>query len=186
MKRKVTFGAFVCRLLLKMLLVVILCDVVAMAISVISVNHLARVVSQAVTLTVSFTLLYLVAFEEGDLDVNRASFGHSNATWARGFGAGAVACIPFFLLSLLLIAAKAGLTPGIDGMILGLYRLIVSPFYAANMTLLPTVLTMVEQSWGNIVLSALLPLLLIVVIGMGYALGFNRFSVTEHLMYKKK
>jgi len=126
--------------------------------------------------------IYPYAWNEGFRDVNRVKIKSVDKLPGKGFIGGAIGSLPYMLISLGFILVKL---EAVNINFLGIIRLLAAPFLAFSLTLLPVdIQTAAELSWINIIVVVLLPLFYVLLSGIGYELGYKRFSISDKLIYK--
>lgn len=145
-------------------------------------NIIGGIVTQFVGLGIIIVLPYLTVWKWGDSDCNKIAHNRIKRDSLLGFKVGLIAYSPYMLLGVLLILARIGLLPD---SIMSWYRLICSPFLALNQSLMPTTLMLAEQSFGCVIISALILLTVPVSIGIAYYMGINRVSFSESFGFAK-
>lgn len=124
--------------------------------------------------------MYGIAWNFGQKDDNRANFGRIKRRESYGFVIGIVAVSPLFLLSLFLVLSRAGLFPNF----IAPYR-IFHPYFWPFINYMNRSAQVMDFSWGQILLCALVPLLIPVPIaGLGYWMGMRNISPEQKLIYK--
>lgn len=141
-------------------------------------NPFGRAACQLLCFSAAFSLVYLCAWQTGDHDKNSVEFGRMRRDPAKGFRAGAVAMlIPIALNILLPIARISGTMDGF----LYFYRFINPVFMPLNYSLLPATLLLSEIGLFPILLSCCMPLIFILLSGLGYALGLRGVHAVKAL-----
>lgn len=168
-------------LFLRFVVTALICLMTSLSVLLLINSVIGRVVCQFLNFCVLFSLPYGLAWQAGNSDRNKHQFGHIQEDLWKGLKAGAIACVPFFIVSLLLILAKAGI---FTADFLYPYRLINCIFFPLNYSLLAGTLSLAEMSWGPVILSACTTLVMPVVPAFGYALGYREISLHEKVFYK--
>lgn len=128
--------------------------------------------------------IYPYAWNEGFGDVNRVKIKSIDKLSGKGFIGGAIGSLPYMLISVGFILVKTGV---VDIKLLAILRLLSAPFLAISLTLLPVdIKTAAELSWINIILVFLLPNFYVLLSGIGYELGYKRFSISDKLIFKSQ
>lgn len=177
MKR--SFAAEAVRLFLRQLIYHFMCCMMTLGVLAFLSDKTGILITQVCCLAFSVFLPYLYLFKIGFDLRNIADAEKIEMNIWRGFGLGFCACGIYIAAGLLLIAAKAGL---VGEAFLPIYRLINSPFMPLNQVLLPSVLTLSEQSWAAVIFSAATTLAEPISYGLGYLFGFKRISFSETVL----
>ena len=99
----------------------------------------------------------------------------------RGFKAGFLAAVPDFLIIILLVLSKAEILPRVYTAVYGILN---APFYPFILTLMPQTLTGAEQSVLAVIASALTSLVMPLVAGFSYKLGYYDYSIIDKILYR--
>ncbi|MDD6284163.1 MAG: hypothetical protein PUB05_02235 [Firmicutes bacterium] len=168
---------------LRMILNHLMCLIVSLSVLIILPNIYGALIAQACNLGILLVMSYTYVWHIGDDDRNKFNYGHIKRDLNRGLKAGLMGYSPFLLTALGLLLCKGGVLPA-D--FIKYYRMIMSPFMPFNQVIMPTTLTVAEQSWGAVILSALTALIVPIALWIAYRLGFNRISFTDTFFYSKK
>ena len=141
-------------------------------------NPFGRVLSQMLCFSAAFSLVYLRAWQTGNGDINLVEYHHDMENLMKGFKSGLLALVLPMIPSLILIFAKIS---GSFGGFLYVYRFLNPIFLPVNYSLLPATLSLNEISTVSVIISALLPLIFVILCGFGYALGYRNISVFKVL-----
>ncbi len=160
----------------------LMCIIVCASLIAIINNKAGVIVAQIFSLAIFLILPYLKMYDLGFTDYNRIEFGHIKRDVFKGVKIGLIISIPYAVCAVLLVLAHFGIVPSVY---LSVYRIISSPFFSLNQTILPPTLTATEQSTFAIVASALTVLTEPVVYGLGYRMGLARISFTEEMGINK-
>lgn len=178
---KYSMPRFTFFLFLRYVVAALICLMLSLSVLLLINSVLGRVVCQLLNFCVLFSLPYGLAWQAGSSDRNKHLFGRVKEDRRKGLKAGVIASIPFFLLSVLLILARAGL---FTGEYLYPYRLLSCIFFPLNYSLLAGTLSLGEMGWGVVILSACTNLILPIIPAFGYALGYRELSIHERFFYK--
>ena len=119
----------------------------------------------------------------GTNDSNLVRFKHKNEDKFKGLKIGAVAAVPNYLLLIFLVIAKLGAFPNFP---MALYKFLNSSVYSFIEIILGRAITVSELAVWRLALLFILPLLIPVIAGISYILGYKNISVGEKLIYKNK
>lgn len=123
--------------------------------------------------------LYIPSWHQGDKDRNKVQFGHEQMDLFKGLKGGLIACVPFLLLGLFPVLSKLG----VIGTVLPFYKIYNAPFLGLVTILMPQ--TFIEQvSWGALCVFLLLPLLIPLVAGIAYPLGYKQISLKNKIVFQ--
>jgi hypothetical protein len=121
-------------------------------------------------------LVYNRSWEEGFRDPNRVKYGRMDKFIYKGFVAGLLADIPFILVYIVLmifVLTKQSQWP------MTIMWIIT---YLCNLQFFTIILSL--KSYPFLIAIILLPLPLVA--GFSYILGYNQFSISSKIVYKKK
>lgn len=144
-------------------------------------NPLGRALCQLLCLSASFSLIYTCVWNVGFADRNMVKYEHSKQDSAKGFKAGSVALIIPMIISVILVLGKL---LGKWGAFLYTYRFLNPIFMPLNYSLLPATLSLDEIGILPVIVSALVPLIFIIMSGCGYLLGYRDVTVKSALGIK--
>lgn len=120
-------------------------------------------------------------YKQGFKDVNLVRTGHKKADLLKGFKIGAIANIPFFaLFAILLILTMV--TPNFRTI---WYAYLNSHFYSFVLWITGSAEVISKISVLQFVLLFLVQLIVPVISGIAYILGFKEINFTDKLVYKK-
>lgn len=145
------------------------------------VNPWGLVLAQVLTLIAFSFPVYSTMWEYGHKDKNRSNYGHIVLDKYRGVKVALIANSPFLLMSLLMLLSK-----------FGLFWNIIIPFKLVNAEVWPLINLIQPDAYlpsytiWQMILVALLPILPLVIEGVGYIFGLNDYSPMAKLIYKKK
>lgn len=153
-----------------------------------AVDHVAyQVCMQIISLVIFIAMIYSAMWHDGDRDRNLVDFHHIEKDMLKGLKIGLFAMIPSMLTSILLVLSATGVVKPIPDLGLNVAELIfrVINFYAIHIinAFIPPEST---PTWGGIFLVTLIPLMIPLVNGAAYVLGFNRIALLSRLVYKGK
>lgn len=127
--------------------------------------------------------IYPRIWQNGTNDSNLVRFKHKNEDKFKGLKIGAVAAVPNYLLLIFLVIAKLGAFPNFP---MALYKFLNSSVYSFIEIILGRAITVSELAVWRLALLFILPLLIPVIAGISYILGYKNISVGEKLIYKNK
>lgn len=128
-------------------------------------------------------IIYPRIWQNGTNDSNLVRFKHKNEDKFKGFKIGAVAAVPNYLLLIFLVIAKLGAFPNFP---MALYKFLNSSVYSFIEIISGRAITVSELAVWRLALLFILPLLIPVIAGISYILGYKNISVGEKLIYKNK
>ena len=140
-----------------------------------------RVIIQSIMLLLYYMLIYNTVWRDGFLEKNRVQCAFSVFDPLKGLKAGLYAVVPSYALWALMVA----LSPfhvNLDG----IYRFL--HFFAIDIinAFMQPNLPLQEHSFGQLLASTCFLAAIPVLCGVGYLLGYKRFSFTEVFIFKKK
>ena len=168
---------------LRMLVNHVMCLIVSLSVLIMMPNLGGALMAQVCNLGILLVMSYVYVWHIGDDDRNKHNFGHIEYDKNRGLWAGLIGYSPFMLTGVGLLLCKGGLLPA-D--FIKYYRMIMSPFMPFNQLIMPTTLTVSEQSWAAVILSVMTVLIVPVSSWIAYRLGFQHISFTETFFAKNK
>ncbi len=145
------------------------------------VNTIALIVELVIYAATVFTPVW----DRGYKDSNAVTYHHKQENLFTGVLIGLIASIPAFLGYLVLIAEKA---VGFFSALPAWYRIVNMTFYPLLSWFFGAAATegSAVLSWSAVMYSALPLLVLPLVCGVAYVLGYKGISVHEKLVYKQK
>lgn len=146
-------------------------------------NTFFLTISQVFAFFLFCGLIYPAIWHNGTTDSNLVKFKHKKEDKLKGFKFGAVAAVPNYLFLLFLVIAKLGLFPNFP---MALYKLLNSSVYSFIQVIIGSAVAVSQLSAWRLALLFILPLLIPVVSGISYILGYKNISIGEKLIYKKK
>ncbi len=139
------------------------------------------IISQIFCLLILFSFIYPNIWHIGTKDSNLVRFKHKKEDKLKGLKIGLVAAAPFYLF-LILIAAAKFLMPSFP---MVLYKFLNSAFYSFIDIICGTATAGSLAPW-RLALLFVLPLIIPLISGVAYLLGYKNISVGEKFVYKKK
>lgn len=148
--------------------------------------HGVKVVVDILTTVMMLFLLgvfpYNLLWELGGKDETKVRYkGRKPDSW-RGFRIGWMATIPAALLYVALWVVRFA---GNGGLYLAIYRVLQMPYLPFINALIGNTANPADVAVWKLAICAVTLLFIPVVCGLSYWLGFRRFSIAEHLTYKK-
>lgn len=141
-------------------------------------------ICQIVTALITFAFVHGVLWRKGDSDENLVQFSHIEEDKLRGFKIGLLASIPNFAAFIIAVVAKLGY---LSTSFMALYRFMNYQFFTIGNLCFSRVLTDYSAvSWGRLIASASIMIILPVLSGICYILGYKHISISEKLIYKTK
>ena len=140
------------------------------------------IISQIFTFCITCGLIYPELWNRGTKDGNLVKFKHKDEDKFKGFKIGAVSTVPNYLFLLLLAIARLGLFPKFP---MALYKLLNSSVYSFIEVIVGSAVAVSELSAWRLVLLFILPLIIPIIAGVSYILGYKNISLSEKIIYKK-
>ncbi|OJU12930.1 MAG: hypothetical protein BGN88_12900 [Clostridiales bacterium 43-6] len=181
--KKTGFLSYTTKLFLRMFLLSIGCVITSAFIARFINFTMIRSVAAYAFLLLILPLIFSFSWDMGQADNEKAIKNNSRTNIFKGLMAGLIASVPFFISGILLILSKLEL---FSYGYFRIYKLINSFYFPINHTLLPNELLISEISWGSLLISVSLLLIVPVISMFGYMLGDKHYSITSVLIYKKK
>ncbi len=142
-----------------------------------------EIVAQLLMLTILIAMLYTPLWRQGDSDRNKADFGRMESDKLRGLKIGLIGSIPSGLIALGLVVSKlTGLMPNY----IFAYRLLTMIFAPINNALTNGVTWTSQMTWWMLPVAVLSWAIIPLTTALAYWFGYNRVSLGERLVYKKK
>ncbi len=139
---------------------------------------------QTVGLMLTLSFIHNVLWKVGDSDANLETFNHRDRDLLRGLKIGLCAGIPNVAAFLIAILARLNVLPGGVACI---YRFINYQFFAlGNVFFGYSLINYSDISWGLLLSSAVLMLLLPLICTIMYLLGHKHIIILDKLIYKNK
>ena len=180
---KNTFSKFCLKLFVRMLGLDICCFVLAAFGIASSGSQIIRVLIQLACIIGAVSFLYPVCPQFGNLDAPMVTTGHKKYSPLKGLYAGLVAYSLCLISGIMLLVLKIlNVFPNF----VNYYKIINSFYFPFLYSILPVNTTLSELSYSSIFLSISILIVIPILCLFGYILGFNRFSFSEKLFYKKK
>ncbi len=136
------------------------------------------VVSQIFCVLILISFVYPGMWQLGTKDSNLVKFKHKKEDRLKGLKIGLAAVTPIYVILLLTLISPSFPTV--------LYKLLNAGLYSLTELITSSAKTVSELSVGRYLLLLVLPLLIPAISCAAYLLGFNNYSVSERLIYKKK
>lgn len=144
-------------------------------------NAAFLIISQIFCIMILFSFIYPNIWHIGTADSNLVRFKHKAEDKLKGVKIGLIAVIPFYLFLIFVAAAKFVL-PSFP---MVLYKFLNSAFYSF-IDILCGASTAGELAVWRLVLLFVLPVIIPVISGTAYLLGYKNISLGEKFIYKKK
>lgn len=142
-----------------------------------------EIVAQLLMLTILIAILYTPLWRLGDGDRNKVDFGRMQADKLRGLKIGLIGSAPSGLVALGLVVSKlTGLMPNY----IFAYRLLSMIFAPINNALTSGVAWTSQVTWWMLPVAVLCWAVVPLTTALAYWFGYNRVSLGERLVYKKK
>lgn len=146
-------------------------------------NAVFLIVSQIFCALILIAFIYPNIWHIGTTDSNLVKFKHKPEDKLKGFKIGLIAAIPSFLGVVFLIVAKLGAFKTFPA---ALYKFLNSSLYSFINIITGNCITVGDMAWWRIILLLALTLIVPLIAGAAYMLGYNNYSVGERLIYRKK
>ncbi|MBQ6885183.1 MAG: hypothetical protein IJN56_05540 [Clostridia bacterium] len=136
-----------------------------------------------------FGMIMVIAFasnssyKQGFKDLNLVKIGQVKKDILKGFKIGMIGNIPFFLLTILIIAMACGLAPRFYTV---WYAFLSGHFYSLIMWIAGGSQMVGEMGAIQLVLLALIQFIVPAISGVAYILGYKEINLAEKLVYKKE
>ena len=140
------------------------------------------VISQVFAAILTCGLIYPEVWHNATGDSNLVKFKHKKKDKLKGVKIGLIAVIPNYLFLIFLVIAKLGAFPSFP---MALYKLLNSSVYSVIDVILGGAASVSELAAWRLALLFIPPLLIPVLSGISYILGFKNISIGEKLIYKK-
>ncbi len=124
-----------------------------------------------------------VSYKQGFKDLNLVRIGQVKKDTLKGFKIGMIGNVPFFLLTILVIAMAYGLAPKFYTV---WYAFLSGHFYSFIMWITNGIRTVGELSTVQFVMLMLLQFMVPVISGVAYIFGYKEINIAEKLVYKKE
>lgn len=140
-----------------------------------------RAIIQSIVLGIYYWLIYSTAWKDGYLEKNRVLCGFSTFEPLKGFKAGLYAIIPSYLVWALMVALRLF---HVD--VAAVYRFV--HFFAIDLinVFMDTSKSLQELSFLQLLGSTCFLIVIPLLSGVAYLLGYKRFSFVELFVFKKK
>ncbi len=146
-------------------------------------NMFYLIISQLICLVILITFIYNITWTLGIKDNNLVRIGHKAEDKLKGFKAGLISIIPYCIFMICLMILKNGAVSNLPPAIL---KLITAPFYSFSELIIGSAATLKDLSVVRFVGLIILQLLIPVISGISYYLGYKDISLGERFVYKKK
>lgn len=144
----------------------------------------ADFIGQTVAALIILSFAHSILWKLGDSDSNLVAFEHIAEDKLRGFKIGALATVPGAAAFLLAVIAKIGILPA---SVIALYRFVNYQFFTlGNLFFTRSLTDYSAVSWGRLLSSASIMLLLPIISGIMYILGYNHITLQKYIYKKKK
>lgn len=140
------------------------------------------VLTQLINLMITVSFVGSYTYKRGFKDSNLVRIGNIRADIFKGFKIGLVANIPFFLIFALTVAAAIGLAPNFRT---AWYALLNSQYYSLILWISGKADVVSKLNAVQVVLLLLLQLVVPIISGTAYVMGFKEIKISDKLVYKK-
>lgn len=138
--------------------------------------------TQALSLIMVIAFASNSSYKQGFKDSNLVKIGHTKRDMLKGFKTGLVGNIPFFALFVVAIVMAAVWAPEFRTV---WYAFLNSHYYSAVILITGNATTLSQLDVLQYVLLFLIQLIVPVISGVAYVLGFKEISLSEKIVYKK-
>ncbi len=145
-------------------------------------NAVFLIITQVFTFMILVAFIYPNIWELGTKDSNLVKFKHMAEDKAKGFKIGLVTVLPNYIVLIILAVLKRG----IAAFPMVLYKFCHSSFYSFIELIIGGNSTLGDLAIWRLCLLFLLPLIVVVLCGAAYSLGYHNFSIGEKFVYKKQ
>lgn len=142
-----------------------------------------RIITQILSFIMLLSFTSNSLYKRGFKDANLYRTGNLKEDYLKGFKTGLVANMPFFALFVLTVVLALGTAPQFRTV---WYALLNSHFYSAVLWIAGSADTISKLGIMQFVLLFALQLVVPLISGMSYILGFKEISFTDKLVYKKR
>ena len=143
----------------------------------------ADFIGQLISALIILAFAHGILWKLGDSDANLVAFDHISEDKWRGFKIGAMASLPGAAAFVIAVIAKLGLLPA---SFIAVYRFVNYQFFTLGNLFFTRLLTDYSLvSWPMLLGSASIMLILPLISGVMYILGYRHFTLSN-LIYKKK
>lgn len=140
------------------------------------------IVSQIFCLLILIAFIYPGLWQLGTTDSNLVHFKHKSENKLKGFQIGLVAIIPALIFIIFLFVAKF---TSLNQFPMVLYKFLNSSFYSFIELIINGTVAVGDLAIWRLVILILLQLLIPLICGASYLLGYKNISISERLIYKK-
>jgi len=140
------------------------------------------IVSQLLSFIMIIAFASSSVYKQGFKDSNLVRIGHSNRDMFKGFKIGFIGNIPFLVLFVLAVIMAMGLAPKFTTV---WYAFLNSHYYSIIMCVVGAAKTLSQLNIVQYVALFLLQLIVPVISGIAYILGFKEINLTEKIVYKR-
>ena len=180
--KKNKFSVLTLQLFIRIAAVDLICFLLSFFVFAAVSDQWLRALLQAGCILATVAMIYSLPREAGSVDRGLYSTGQYKRHLFKGFFAGLLAELPLLISGVLLVFSKFG---WITEKFIGYYKLIHSIYFPLNLSILPVDETIFSLTWGAVLLSLSMLLVIPLVAMFAYMLGFYRFYFKEALLYKK-
>lgn len=145
-------------------------------------NKIFLTVTQVFCLLLLISFIYPTFWQMGTKDSNLVHFKHKKEDRLKGFKAGFIAIVPSVLLLLFLTVTKSGISGNFP---VALYKFMNSSVYSFVNAAAGNATAFGQLSVLSIFVFLLLMLIVPIVAGAAYLLGYKNISLGEKFVYKK-
>ncbi len=146
-------------------------------------NLFYLILSQLLCLVILITFIYNITWTLGTKDNNMVRIGHKTEDKLKGFKAGLISIIPYCLFIICLLILKNNVAAKFPPAIL---KLTTASFYSFSELIIGSAATLKDLSLVRFIGLIFLQLIIPVISGISYYLGYKNISLGEKFVYKKK
>lgn len=146
-------------------------------------NLFYLILSQLFCVAILITFIHNTTWSLGIKDNNMVRIGHKAEDKLKGFKAGFISIIPYCIFVICLMILKNSAVANFPPAIL---KLTTAPFYSFSELIIGSAATLKDLSVVRFIGLIFLQLLIPIISGLSYYLGYKDISLGERFIYKKK
>lgn len=141
------------------------------------------ITAQVITLVLFINFVFPNLWERGNKDANLAAFGHIKDDKLRGFKTGLAAIVPYAVFYLILFLNISGFSAKFP---LFIVKFLFSSFYSVYELIIGDLMLFGQLKSIQILLLFVTLLIVPIITGLAYYLGYKNISISQKLIYKKE
>lgn len=146
-------------------------------------NVIFLIVSEFFCLSILIATIYYEFSKRGTQDSNLVKFNHKTEDKLLGFKIGVVATIPNYLMLVFLLVSRFGIYPDFP---MAIYKFLNSSVYSFIDIIASGPVTVASLPLWRLLLLFILPVIIPIISGISYLMGYKNILIGERLLYKKK